>query len=599
MPLSSLWRLALLGTVESLGLIWASGARAELMVVYPPPNHTTTADRIFFIGTADPDQPVLINGEPIQSRSPAGHFAPSQPLTLGVNAFTLSQGEERLEITINRLPPGPILPDPPGFVADSLQPQVDISHPVGELICLGAMGPAAGQVTATLAGRQLTLAPQPALAQLPANAGVLINQVDPLSHAGPTLYQGCLVGDRPGDLGRPTYTLRYQGQIQTATAPGRVIFLSRDQPQVVAVTAAPGVARTGPSTDYSRLTPLPQGTQAAVIAQQGEWLRLDYGGWIRAGETKPIPGAVAPQSLVRGVTSRVVEGWTEIYFPLQVPVPVTVQQTQDSFTLTLHNTTAQTDTIRLVADGVVDRLDWQPLPNHQVQYQFHVKTPQQWGYRLDYRGSTLVLALRHPPRLGPGRPLQGATIWLDAGHGGDELGARGPDGTPEKVINLAIATLLKAALEAQGATVIMSRQDDSASSPNDRANQIGATAPTLALSLHYNALPDAGDALHTAGIGSFWFHAQARDLAQFLHDYLVEHLDRPSYGVYWNNLALTRPQASPAVLLELGFMTNPVEFEWIQDPDAQQELAETLAAGIREWLLQAVTAPGEKKPGSQ
>jgi N-acetylmuramoyl-L-alanine amidase len=145
----------------------------------------------------------------------------------------------------------------------------------------------------------------------------------------------------------------------------------------------------------------------------------------------------------------------------------------------------------------------------------------------------------------------------------------------------------------------MSRQDDSASSPNDRANQIGATAPTLALSLHYNALPDAGDALHTAGIGSFWFHAQARDLAQFLHDYLVEHLDRPSYGVYWNNLALTRPQASPAVLLELGFMTNPVEFEWIQDPDAQQELAETLAAGIREWLLQAVTAPGEEKPGSR
>jgi N-acetylmuramoyl-L-alanine amidase len=46
-------------------------------------------------------------------------------------------------------------------------------------------------------------------------------------------------------------------------------------------------------------------------------------------------------------------------------------------------------------------------------------------------------------------------------------------------------------------------------------------------------------------------------------------------------------------------MTNPVEFEWIQDPDAQQELAETLAAGIREWLLQTVTAPGEEKPGSR
>jgi N-acetylmuramoyl-L-alanine amidase len=142
----------------------------------------------------------------------------------------------------------------------------------------------------------------------------------------------------------------------------------------------------------------------------------------------------------------------------------------------------------------------------------------------------------------------------------------------------------------------MTRQDDSASNPNDRANQIGVLAPTLALSLHYNALPDAGDALNTAGVGAFWFHAQARDLAQFLHDYLVKHLDRPSYGVYWNNLALTRPQASPAVLLELGFMTNPGEFEWIQDPDAQQELAETLAAAITDWLHRTVTAPAEEKP---
>jgi len=32
--------------------------------------------------------------------------------------------------------------------------------------------------------------------------------------------------------------------------------------------------------------------------------------------------------------------------------------------------------------------------------------------------------------------------------------------------------------------------------------------------------------------------------------------------VFWNNLALTRPSVAPAVLLELGFMINPVEFEW-------------------------------------
>lgn len=84
----------------------------------------------------------------------------------------------------------------------------------------------------------------------------------------------------------------------------------------------------------------------------------------------------------------------------------------------------------------------------------------------------------------------------------------------------------------------------------------------------------------------FWYQAQSHDLAVFLHDYLVNKLQRPSYGVYWNNLALTRPTVAPAVLLELGFMINPSEFEWITDPQAQRRLATTLAEGITTWLRQ-------------
>jgi N-acetylmuramoyl-L-alanine amidase len=39
-----------------------------------------------------------------------------------------------------------------------------------------------------------------------------------------------------------------------------------------------GVARTGPGTNYARLTPLPKGTKAAINGSAGDWLRLDYGG---------------------------------------------------------------------------------------------------------------------------------------------------------------------------------------------------------------------------------------------------------------------------------------------------------------------------------
>lgn len=581
MALSWGWA-ATLGMVAGVGMAEVALAQAALQVVYPPANHQTTAAQIFFIGTADPRQPVLINGVPMADRSPAGHFAPSLPLELGPNQFTLSQGDQTLDLTITRLPSGPTLPDPPGLVSASLWPQVNVAQRPDELVCLSALGPASATVTAQLAGQSLTLLPQ-TTRQLPSNLAVLVDQNTPADLDGPTVYQGCLSLTQPGPLGQPTYRLVYQGRTETASAPGQVSLLAPSHIEVAEVTVAAGVARTGPSTSYSRLTPLPQGTRAQITGREGDWLRLDYGGWIRASETQLVPGAAPPQSRLRGVTSRRMGDWTEVSFPLQVPVPVSVYQTGDSFTLTLHNTIPQTDTIFVGNDGLIERLDWRPILPDQAEYTFHFATDQQWGYQLRYEDTTLILSLKHPPRLGR-LPLQGTTILIDPGHGGDELGARGPDGTPEKAVNLDVSLRLQAALERRGATVIMTRTDDSASGPNDRAAQINRDQPTLALSIHYNALPDSGDALNTAGIGAFWFHTQAHDLAQFLHDYLVTELDRPSYGVFWNNLALTRPHVAPSVLLELGFMINPTEFEWIVDPQAQAQLAETLAEGVAQWV---------------
>ena len=90
--------------------------------------------------------------------------------------------------------------------------------------------------------------------------------------------------------------------------------------------------------------------------------------------------------------------------------------------------------------------------------------------------------------------------------------------------------------------------------------------------------------MKTKGLAAFWYHPQAHDLARFLHSYLVKQLNRPDYGLYWNNLALTRPASAPSILLELGFMINPYEFEWIVNPQAQQQLASAIAQGITQWF---------------
>ena len=574
--------LAVLGTVIA-SPVWAE---QPLSVVYPPANHKTTADRIFFIGTAPPSGEVLVNGKAI-ARSSAGHFAPSFPLQLGENQFTLRHKNQQVQINVTRTSTQPTLPTGLGFAKDSLTPAVDISTIPGELICFGAGAPPNATVSVQLANQTIPLLPQSQEVELPPNSAALTQANQPTSAGGGIgKYQGCAIAEAPAELGTPQFQLTLNGQTISQAGSGKISVLSPAKLEVAEVIADAGVARTGPSTDHSRLTPLPKGTRATVTGREGEWVRLDYGAWMKASEVRIVPGAVPVRSIIRSIRARQVDGATEVYFPLQAPVPMSVQQGSSTFTLTLYNTTAQTDIIRLNDDPLISRLDWQQTAPGQVQYTFNLKSAQQWGYSLRYEGTTLVLSLRHPSKVSSGqKPLTGVKILLDPGHGGAESGALGPTGYPEKAVNLAVSKLLQQELVARGATVYMTREEDKDVSLQDRVAMIDKLQPAIAISVHYNSLPDNGDAENTQGIGTFWYNTQAHSLAVFLHNYLVKKLERPSYGVFWNNLALTRPATTPSVLLELGFMSNPVEFEWVTNPKEQPKLARAIADGITEWFF--------------
>jgi N-acetylmuramoyl-L-alanine amidase len=571
----------------------ASNTEQSLKIIFPLNNYKTTSEKIFFLGTAPPTGEVLINGKTIV-RSQAGHFAPSFPLQLGENLFTVQYQNQQVQIKVTRVTSQPELPQELAFAKDSLTPAVDIARLPGELICFSAIAPANSTVSVQLGNQTVSLTTQPQQAQLPANSAALTgrNQPSVKSSAGQK-YEGCTTVATASDLEQPVFQLTRNGKTATQPSVGKVQILSPAQLQVAEVTADAGVARTGPSSDYSRLTPLPKGTRAAVTGREGEWLRLDYGAWINKKETHILPGAIPPRTIIRSVSYKHSAGATEVFFPLQVPVPVSVQQGERTFTLTLYNTTAQTDIIPFGDDPLVSRLDWQqihsPTPGgpEAVKYTFNLKKDQQWGYRLKYSGSSLLLSLRHPPTSEENtkhKPLSGIKILLDPGHGGSESGASGPTGYLEKDVNLAVSKLVRDELVKRGATVVMTREDDKEVSLGDRVAMINKEAPTISISIHHNSLPDDGDAEKIKGFSSYWYHPQAHSLALFLHDYLIKKLGRSDYGVFWDNLALTRPESAPSVLLEIGFMSNPDEFEVVMNPKEQKKEAKAIADGIVQWF---------------
>jgi N-acetylmuramoyl-L-alanine amidase len=556
-------------------------SKSSLSLVYPPAEYQTTAESIFLIGNASGKEEVLVNGGAI-ARSQSGNFAPSFPLNIGENIFTVRHGERETTVKVTREAIEPEIPKELGFVKDSLTPATDIARLPNELICFSAIATPQAEVSVTLGKQTIPLFPQTKSVRLPSNSALLNSANQPTTLNNNGRYEGCTAIAEVGNLGRPIFQVNFNGRVITQEGGGNVKIISPTQPEIVEVSTNVGITRTGASSDRSRLTPLIKGTQASVTGSEGEWLRLDYGAWIKKSETQTIIGNVPPTSIIRSIVSQQKEGVTEIIFPLQVRVPVTVKQGEKTFTLILHNTTAETDTIRLNDDPLIKRLDWRQITPNQIEYTFNLKSEQQWGYGLKYEGTSLILSLRHAPKREGS--LKGIRILLDPGHGGSESGSIGPTGYPEKEANLFVSKFLQKELQNKNATVYMTRESDRDVSLEDRVKAIDELQPDLAISLHYNALPDGGDAIATKGISAFWYHPQAHSLAVFLEKYLVEKLNRNSYGVFWNNLALTRPHTAPSILLELGFIINPEEFEWISDRQQQEKLAAKIADGIEEWF---------------
>jgi N-acetylmuramoyl-L-alanine amidase len=210
-------------------------------------------------------------------------------------------------------------------------------------------------------------------------------------------------------------------------------------------------------------------------------------------------------------------------------------------------------------------------------------------------------------------------IVIDAGHGGDDVGAKGARGTLEKNVTLSVARRLKAALETRlGVRVLLTRDGDQLVAPDQRAALANNNKADLFISLHANASPRPGvagaevfylsiegygdkaqrasqgsaDALPVVGGGSREIEITPWELAQ------VRHIDQSAVFAKLVESALRErvpmnPRAlqqapfrvlvganMPAVLVELGFLTNAPQEQQLAGDEHQNVLVQALVEGI-------------------
>lgn len=196
------------------------------------------------------------------------------------------------------------------------------------------------------------------------------------------------------------------------------------------------------------------------------------------------------------------------------------------------------------------------------------------------KATKLVLTVKSPVQIQPAKKnLNTKTVVIDAGHGGSDPGAT-RNNVLEKTITLQIAELTAQMLRKQGAIVYMTRDDDTFVSLSDRVTYSNTKKPDVFVSIHINACEN--ETAH--GIETHYYKDDSLDFAKQVHKSIMQKVTETNRGVYKSRFYVIRHTEMPAILVELGFISNAEERRLMQTKERQTKFAEAITEGVINYL---------------
>lgn len=178
-------------------------------------------------------------------------------------------------------------------------------------------------------------------------------------------------------------------------------------------------------------------------------------------------------------------------------------------------------------------------------------------------------------------PIYGRTVMLDPGHGGSDPGTVHGD-IYEKDINLDIALRTRDLLLEAGAVVQMTREDDSTVRPADRPAMANEAKPDVFLSIHCNSVLN----VFPCGTETYYYNmvSYSQELATQVHSCLLKEIMLVDRKVRRKDYYVLRVTEVPAVLVEVGYLSNEEENGKLCQPEFRQKAAQGLVNGISAYF---------------
>ena len=215
------------------------------------------------------------------------------------------------------------------------------------------------------------------------------------------------------------------------------------------------------------------------------------------------------------------------------------------------------------------------------------------GYDIstDGNGNTTVFFNPKASAGSESAPLKNMTIVVDPGHGGLDGGAQGVlygIGPVEKDITMAHALVLQNRLESLGAQVILAVSPDQDNSTKvemtDRVELAKENEADFYISLHCNSIAANSNGLKPSGTEIYYYENNSKLLADSILEKITEYNNRDARKVIYGNFYVTRNTICPSMLVEMGFISNPVEYDELCSPDSMYQTANAIADALIEYV---------------